>query len=597
MYKSLNRWPLRLAVGLAAASFLSAFLSAGAARAEEPLAAFPQQAAAVARIASLEKFAGGFKELAAGLGPLGAIAGAGFENGLNQAFQVAADAQALDRRAPVFIALFPLDNEREPAAWMVRAADEAKLRRAVLKAGAEETLTPEKSDNGFEKLTKDGRSWFFGRFGEWTLYTSNENVVKLLAFDRSQTKTFASLVEPRAQEMLASGDAAVFVNAAMLVEKYGEKLTEARQRLLRQIDSLPDENLGGGTGNANPQAARKLYGNLANLAFDAIGDARWFAGRVNLTAAGAEAAVMLGVKEASGADQLLAANPPSPLENLGLLPAGATAYYGYQVDRQHLFQRSLDFAQLAYGADSPNAQKIKAATQQMLEAGLGPKVGSFSFLPGKGLTASTLQQAEHPDKLNAAAAQVEQATEAKTPIYNQTTEFKAHAETCQGRPVDLLTTRFAFNEVKDQGQEIGQKIIQKIFGGAELETRITSLEGFAVQAVGNDPKYLQATLDGLTSGEGVLGLDEAFSKTRDQLGDQANLIVLLNAPRLVVDLVGMVRDIAPFDMLLARAPFNLGFQPAASYAGLAIAAEPQALRVQLYIPVEQPKGLMSIFGQ
>ncbi|HUY92280.1 MAG TPA: hypothetical protein VMV10_26300 [Pirellulales bacterium] len=594
MDKARKSWPLLATVWLAAASYSLA----SAARAEEPLDAFPDQAAAVARIASLDKFAGGFKELTANLGPLGALAGPGLENGLNQAFQIAGDGQALDRMAPAYLAVFPLENEREPVAWMVRAADETKLRRAVLKAGAEETLTPEKRDDGFEKLTKDGHSWYFGRFGDWTLYTSNENVVKLLAFDRAQAKTFASLVEPRAKQMFEAGDGAVFVNAAMLVEKYGEKLTEARERLLRRIDSLPDQALGGGgTGNANPQAAKKLYSNLANLAFDTLGDARWLAGRVNLTAAGVEAAAMLGVHEASGADKLLAANPPSPLENLGLLPSGATAYYGYRVDYQHLLSRTLDFAQLAYGADSPNAKKIKAATELMHEAGLGPKVGSFSFVPGKGLTASTLQQAEHPEKLNAAVAQVEQATEAKTPSYNQTTELKANAETCQGRPVDLLTTRFAFNDVTEQGQKISQKFIEKIFGGQSLETRITTIEGFSVQAVGNDPKYLQQTLDGLTSGEGVLGLDEAFSKTRDQLGDEANLIVLLNAPRFVVDIVGMIRDIPPFDMLLARAPFNFGYQPPVSYAGLAVGAEPQALRLQLYIPVEQPKGVLSIFGQ
>lgn len=595
--KSLSRWRRRIAVCLAAASFLSALLSAGAAPAEQPLDAFPEQAAAVARIASLEKFAGGFKELAAGLGPLGAIAGAGLENGLNQAFQLAGDAQALDRRAPAFIALFPLQNEREPVAWMVRAADETKLRRAVLKAGAEETLTPEKSDNGFEKLTKDGRSWFFGRFGEWTLYTSNENVVKLLAFDRSQTKTFASLVEPPAQELLASGDGAIFVNAAMLIEKYGDKLTEARDRALRGIDSLPDENLGGGTGNSNPQATKKLYGNLAGMAFDVLRDAKWLAGRVNFTAAGAELSALLGVKEASGAAKLLAAHRPSPLENLGVLPAGAMAYFGYQFDYGETSKLTREFNQLAYGADSPNAQKLDAASELKAQAGPGPIVGSFSFVAGGGIAISSLQQAEHPDKLNAAEGQIQQATEAKTPSYDQSAEFRAGAETYQGRPVDLLTTRFALKETADQGQQIGQKMIQKIFGGTSLETRMTAIEGLAVHAGGNDPKYLQRTVDALSSGEGVLGLDEAFANTRDHLGEEANLLVLLNVPRLVVDIVSLIRDISPFDMLLAQAPFNFGVQPATSYAGIAIAAQPQALRLQLYIPVEQPKGVMSIFGQ
>jgi hypothetical protein len=81
------------------------------------------------------------------------------------------------------------------------------------------------------------------------------------------------------------------------------------------------------------------------------------------------------------------------------------------------------------------------------------------------------------------------------------------------------------------------------------------------------------------------------------LGEQANLVVLLNVPRLVVDAVGLVRDVPPFDMLLARAPFNFGAQPAVSYAGFSLATEAQAVRLHLFVPVEQPKGVLQIFGQ
>lgn len=588
--------PLRKTTWLLA--LLAMALAARESLAAEPLEAFPEQAAAVVRFASLDKFAGGFKEMAAGLGPLGLIAGPGLENGLNQMFEIAGNGQALDRTAPAYVAIFPLENQGNPVAWLVRTADEAKLRKAVLKAGAEETLAAEKSDDGFEKISKDGRDGYFGRHGDWTLYTLNENVAKLLASGRGQAKSFAALVEPRAKEMLEAGDGAIFVNAAMLTEKYGEKLTEARERAMRQIDSLPDEALGGGgTGSANPKAVKKMYGDLAGLAFDVLGDMRWFAGRANFTAAGVGLSGLLAVKQDSGADKFLAANPPAVLENLGLLPSGAMAYYGYQANYKKLLAWSSDFAQLAYGGDSSNVQKTKAAAELMLQAGLGPKVGSLSFAAGKGMVMTSLQQAEDPEKLGAAVGQSQSAVEAKTPTYSQTVEYQPNAETYQGKPVGLLTTRFEFLNVNDEGQKIGQKIMEKMFGGSQMQTRLTSVEGLSVQAMGNDPKYLHQAIDGLSSGEGVLGLDEAFAKTRDQLGEQANLVVLLNVPRLVVDAVGLVRDVPPFDMLLARAPFNFGAQPAVSYAGLSLATEAQAVRLRLFVPVEQPKGVLQIFGQ
>lgn len=584
-----KKWWL-LAVAWAAMSARGVF-------AEEALDAFPQSAAAVARVASLDKLAGSFKELTASIGSVAAIGGPLFENQLNEAFQITADGKAVDRSAPAYLATFALENEKEPVAWLVRAADEAKLQRAVAKAGQDEAITPEKLDGGLLKISRDGRDSFFGRFGSWTFYTHNEAVARLMVFDRQQQPTFSSIVEPRAKELLEAGDGAVVINAALLAEKYRDKLQEARDRAVRQINSLPDESVGGGgTGGANPQAIKKMYADLASLAFDAAADARWAAASVNFSAAGAKLTALLGVKQDSGVDQLLAASPPAALENLGLLPSGAAAYYGYQANYERLSNWTREFTKIAYG-DTPNSQKMLAAMDIMKQVGLGPTVGSFSLNPGAGFVTTVLNQAEHPEKLRAALAEFQSATEVTSPLYSQKTDFKPNAETYQNHPVDLVTSSFEFKEVTDEGQRIGQKLMQKLFGGSALLMRLTSLEGLSLQVMANDPKHLHNAVDCLSSGERVLGLEEAFAKTRDQLGEQANLVALINVPQMIVDVVAILRDIPPFDMALARAPFNFGARPAVSYAGIALATEPQALRLQLFVPVEQPKGVLQIFGQ
>lgn len=572
-----------------------AVVSAGAARAEEALDAFPQSAAAVARVASLDKLAGNFRELTAQIGSVAMIGGPIFESRLNEAFQIAVDAKAVDRAEPAYLAEFALENEKDPVAWLVRASDEAKLQRAVTKAGEGETLTPEKLDGGLVKITRDGRDSFFGRFGPWTFYTHNQAVAKLLVFDRATQPTFSSLVEPRAKELLEKGDGAVVINAALLAEKFRDKLQEARERVMRQIDSLPDAALGGGgSGSNNPQAVKKLYGDLAGLAFDAAGDARWAAVSVNFSAGGAKLTTLLGVKQDSGVDRLLAAHPPGALEHLGLLPAGALAYYGYQANYGEITKWTREWVKTAYG-DSPAAKKIDAAIERMHEAGLGPAVGSLAVSPS--LVTTTLYQAEHPEKLREALGEYEAAREEKSPLFTQKLEFKANAETYQNHSVDVLTTKIEFPDVTDEGQKIGQKLIEKLFGGTQLLIRLTSLEGLSLQVGANDPKYLHSAIDGLGTGEGVLGLEEAFAKTRDQLGEEVNLVLLLNVPKLIVDGVALIRDIPPFSIGLAQAPFNFGARPAESYAGVALATEPQALRLQLYVPVEQPKGVLQIFGQ
>ncbi len=572
-------------------------MAARNAGAEEALDAFPESAAAVARVSSLEKFAGNFRELTSAIGSVAAIGGPLFEKGLNEAFQVAGDAGAVDRKQPAYLAVFALEDEPEPVAWMVRASDEAKLQRAVAKAGADETLSPEQIDGGLTKISRAGRDSFFGHHGPWTFYTHNEAVARLLVFDRAQQPTFSRVVEPRAKELLEERDGAVVINAAMLTEKYAGKLQQLRERVERQIDSLPDSALGGGgTGSNNPEAIKKLYSDLAGLAFDAANDARWAAVAVNFSAAGAKLTALLGVEKNSDVDHLLAAHSPGPLETLGLLPSGAAVYYGYEAAYGQIANWTRDWTKVAYG-DTPAGKKINAAMEKMQEAGLGPAVGSFALNPVGGLVTMTMYQAEHPEKLREALAGYQTASEQKSPLFTQKLEFKPKAETYQNHSVDLLTSNFEFADVTDEGQRIGQKLIEKMFGGTQLLIRFTSLEGLSLQVGANDPKYLHQAIDGLGSGEGVLGLEEAFAKTRDELGEDVNLVVLLNAPQLVVDVVAVLKDIPPFSMGLARAPFNFGARPAVSFSGLSLKTEPQALRLQLYVPVEQPKGILQIFGQ
>lgn len=590
MYRSATtRWWM-LAVAWAA-------IAARDVRAEEALDAFPESAAAVARLASLEKLGGNFRELTSAIGSVAAIGGPLLENGLNEAFQIAGDAGAVDRTQPAYLAAFALEDEKEPVAWLVRTSDEAKLQHAVAKAGADAALKPEQLDGGLVKISRDGRDSFFGHYGPWVFYTHNETVARLLVFDRTQQPTFSRVVEPRAKELLEGGDGAVVINAALLTKKYADKLQALRERVEGQIDSLPDSALGGGgTGGSNPEAIKKMYSDLAGLAFDAANDARWAAVAVNFSAAGAKLTALLGVEKDSGVDQLLAAHSPGPLETLGLLPSGAAIYYGYEAAYGRITNWTREWAKVAYG-DTPAFKKLNAAMDKMHEAGLGPAVGSFALNPGGGLVTMKMQQAEHPEKLREALAGYQTASEEKSALFSQKLDFKPNAETYQNHSVDLLTTNFEFADVTDEGQRIGQKLIEKMFGGPQMLVRFTSLEGLSLQVGANDPKHLHKAIDGLGSGEGVLGLEDAFAKTRDELGEDVNLIVLLNAPQLVVDAVALLRDIPPFSAGLAKAPFNFGARPAVSFAGVSLITEPQALRLQLYVPVEQPKGILQIFGQ
>ncbi|HET6884527.1 MAG TPA: hypothetical protein VFI31_30515 [Pirellulales bacterium] len=569
-------------------------------RAEEPLAVLPAETALVVRMSSLDKFAGNFKEMVSALGPVANPAAEGIERGLNEMFKIGADGEAIDRTVPAYLAAFPLEGGPEPVVRIVKAADEAKLRRAVLGAGADDKLTAEKHDSGFEKVSKDGHDWYFARRGEWVLYTEREQVAKSLAFDSAQQPTLASSFGARAVELAAEGDAAVLINIARLIEVYGDKLDEQRDKLRRQIDNLPKEFLGGDSSAIDPRATKKMYSDLAELLINAVYDARWAAGRVNFTSAGVTLAAAIDVKADTVTSDLVTENPPTAFETLGLLPAGAPIYYAYSSYPPSLVDWRRDWLKLAYGEDTDATKKLLSALEASLAAEATTTVGSLAFPSGvdTALTTVTLRQAQDPEKLRGSVTVYEPAANQQdTPLFSQSVEVTANVETYQQRVVDLMTTRFKFKDVADPGQAIGQKFLQKLFGGDEVQTRLTTLEGVLVEAGGNDPKYLRSAVDRLQTGENVLGLDEAYAITRDQLPETANAILLLDAPRLIVDLIGIFKTIPPIDMFLAQAPLNLGAQPATSYAGISLATQPQGLRLDAYIPVTQPKGVLRIFGQ
>jgi hypothetical protein len=582
------------------ALFVVAAVGRGQVRADDPLAVLPGDAALVVRMASLDQFASGFKEMASALGQVASPAVEGIDHGLSEMFQIDADDAAIDRTAPAYLVVFPLPEQPEPIAWMVKTSDEAKLRRAVLKAGAEEALTAEKRDDGFEKVSKDGRDCFFARRGEWVLYTRREEVVKSLAFDPMQQPAFAKMFAGRAAELASEGDAAVMVNINRLIEVYGDKLDEQRDKLRRQIESLPKEFLGSDSSAIDPRATKKMYSDLAELAINAVYDAQWAVGRVHFTAAGIGLAGLLGMKAETATNDLLAANPPASFETLGLLPAGATAYVAYTSYTPSLLDWSRDWLKLAYGEGSEATKKLLQALDAFEASKVQTTAASFAFPSGvdTSLTTVSLTQAADPEKLRGALTAYEPAANQQdTPLFSQSVELQANIEQYQDHPVDLLTTRFKFKDVADPGQAIGQKLLEKMFGGVEIQTRLTTLEGMVVKAGGNDPKYLHNAVDSLQTGEKVLGLDEAFAITRDQLAEKANIVALLNAPRLLIDLIGMVRTIPPLDALLAQAPLNLGAQPGTSFAGISLATQPRGLRIDAFIPVSQPRGVLQIFGQ
>jgi hypothetical protein len=254
-------------------------------------------------------------------------------------------------------------------------------------------------------------------------------------------------------------------------------------------------------------------------------------------------------------------------------------------------------------ADTPEARAAADGGAKLIkEAGVKSTVVAYG-LPGDGkagLVAHTLQEAGDAVKLRDGMRKFLQAVgETKTP-QNKTTLFsmdfdlKENAEQYREHQIDLINMTFKFLGEGDFA--VLSTFYEKFFGGEVFQTRMTTLGTLLVESTGNDASSIRKLIDGASSGEGVVALEDVYGRTRDKLADKSNAIILVDGPQLVVDAVKMISTIEPLAIGLRAAPFNFSIKPPPSYSGLTLGAEPNGLRLKAFVPVEQPRGILQIFA-
>jgi hypothetical protein len=567
-----------------------------AASAADPLDQLPSSAFLVIRFESLDKVVGNFKDMLGGIGPAAAVAGDGFAQGISEMLEVRGNLEMVDGKSPVVVAIFPHFDRPQPVVAIVKAKDEAKLQRAVLRVRDDEKdakLETKKRDDGFDEVSRGGRKFYFAKRDGYVIYTRDEEIVKRFAESRDG-KSIAATLGLRGVKLLTAGDAAMAVNVAPVVEKHKDDIEKAREKAYATIKGLPDEVLGG-AGTA--EAARKIYTDIVKLAFNAVYDVSWFAGNVTFSSAGARADGLVALKRFSMTDWVLMANPPSALGNLELLPPSASVYYGLNLNPFVMIGVMQEAFRMSYGGETKNPESLEKAAASLLEARPGATVASFSLPADEktGMKTASIVETSAPKKLYEAYEQLMGAFGAMdNPLYTQSLEFKAGAEKYKKQVIDIINISFKLkNSDSEEGKLLGG-MFRRFFGGEVLQERVTAVENLLVQVTGNDPKLIQNLLDSFESGETV-GKEKAFVKTRDALGKEANLVVMVNAPQIVVDFVALLKDVPLIGEALKLAPFNFSLKPPASYAGFSLSTEPQGMRLRAFVPVEQPRGILQIF--
>ena len=486
-------------------------------RAAEPLEQVPGDAAVAIRFASVDKYLGNFSDLLAGIGPVAVReAGPEIEDGLGDILGVDGDGlDVFNRDSPVYLAVFPIfDRGEEPHVIFAQVKDQDGFRKALLKGNGD--IKTEKLENGFEKISREGafRSYYIAARGDYTLYTPGQKAMEKLAAKTDPAKSFAATLDPRAKELLTTGDVALAVHVAVLTEKFRGEIEGAKDEALREIDGIDGDALGTG----DPEATKKLLKSFVEFGFETAFDVTWFAGHASFSAEGAQGEGLVMVKEGSASDTRLASAPPDALEILGLLPKGNPAYFGLHLPPEFSKVFSDAFMMLSYGSAVKDAGQMKEGVELMQAAKLTTIASAFALPKDDktGITSVTLEMAGDARKMMQGWQKVVQAMgELKTPYLNQTLSYEQNAARHKDHEIDLMTTEFSVGD--GEAAVILKAFFEVLFGGMTYEARLAAIEELLVQVGGNDPSLIGKVIDSLGSGEDVVALESAYGATRDKL--------------------------------------------------------------------------------
>ena len=284
------------------------------------------------------------------------------------------------------------------------------------------------------------------------------------------------------------------------------------------------------------------------------------------------------------------------MKPLGRLPAEKPVYFGLAGDISGMMELGAKFGGSMFKDNKQYEKAVTEAVKAYKEMKLGSICGIFSLgNPTEGvLNFAVVNEVDTPEKMRdvllhswAAMSSIQMAK------MKQTVTVKRDAEKVGGHQIDILATRQEFEPGGDP-TGAGAAMMKIMYGPQGMTMRFTTLPGLVAYAIGGG-KEPMADLIQSVDGKETAAARPAWTLARAKLPARANLILLVDLPHLVTDVMRVMTDLhAP------GVPFNDGDVAelqkdlSASYTGVAVVTEPHAVVKHVRIPLEQAKGIAAI---
>lgn len=423
----------------------------------------------------------------------------------------------------------------------------------------------------------------FVAHGDFGVYSqSSELVESVEEFLKGEDEGAGDEIDDKSLAAFEKGDLSAWVNVGGLTEEFADKLQEAREQAEQQVENQPGAE-------GTQEIAKKFVGGF----FDVVGDIEGLVATVVVEKQGVTIEEFVVAKDDSGAAKFLAKSTPDTLAMLSSLPAGQIGYMGGKFDVQTLMEWSGSLIESMEGADEQ-----KESAKKMIEAMKGIKFGTFVAGMKLGdletglLRVASLGQVSPVDKFKALMKQ-----QAEDPSMLQSVEglemkveYTEKAETIAGTPVDLYKMTVEQKDDAPPQAEIQKRMLDAMYGPGGMVGRYAFLKDQLVYVIGGESSDMEAAL---TSAKTPAKPSAGFAATRAKLGEKANLLFMVDLPKLVATgaQIGSTAGLVPVQI---DNDLIEGLELKESYTGFAAGADGATARAVTYIPVDQVKGFVKM---
>ncbi len=419
--------------------------------------------------------------------------------------------------------------------------------------------------------------------------TPSEKVLK--KFQDKKAPTLESRLTKAFAEKLLGSDLSVFVDMKAVYKQHGDQIANARGFIDQVVQSAQQM---GGVDKSQIEQAKKLFDGL----FQLIDDTEQIVAAVDFRPEGFVLGAHVQVADKSPSNAYLKTVKPAMLTGMAKLPAGAMVYSNSSSNLELV--QGLFSSMLGLGGSS-DAKLSKDAEDALAELGalkFEESYSSFDF-PSGGI--SVIRYAE-PAKAVAAALKLYKSLPENAALGGSALkgkpEVKANDQTVGSFAlhgvkitwdVERMVERFP-EELREGMKETMKKMLgdgQRFWFGTDGKT--------FVQVTAKDWVEGKKRLEDYLSGKSTLGGDAEFAATRKQLPAGANTLVVLDSGRLAFAIGQYTGEVLKNFPAL---PFNLGAakkpEGKSSYIGLAVTLQPRQGGIDLFLPAEAIKQIVSV---